>query len=231
MSVPNDSGGVATVCLTAQEAYLGIYLCDIRYPGTVDHDPLPLLRTLTAFGVTRVQFLCPRCSRSCGKLYLPPGEARFLCRTCHNLTYKSQQTRSRKQVKETPERQRERREWRAELLEEWARRQRLEETEARRSLAREGFGFDDDELGKSANDLASLRRPRGRPKEKRPYVRTFPFLTTARGSPQESLCMKCRDWREPMNPQPIILANRRAALRGTCPVCKSTMVTIIKAGS
>ncbi len=32
-----------------------------------------------------------RCGRRVGKLYLPPGEAYFACRECHQLTYQSQQ--------------------------------------------------------------------------------------------------------------------------------------------
>lgn len=44
-------------------------------------------------------FLCPvkdslgrrRCGRRIGKLHLPPGEAYFGCRDCHELTYQSWQ--------------------------------------------------------------------------------------------------------------------------------------------
>jgi len=41
----------------------------------------------------RYFLLCPGladpCDRRVGKLYLPPGEGRFACRHCHNLTYRS----------------------------------------------------------------------------------------------------------------------------------------------
>ena len=50
------------------------------------------------FGRPRWWFICPltvngrRCGRRVGKLYLPPRERLWGCRTCHNLTYKSSQT-------------------------------------------------------------------------------------------------------------------------------------------
>lgn len=41
----------------------------------------------------RFYFKCPGlddpCGRRVGKLFLPPGERRFACRACHNLTYRS----------------------------------------------------------------------------------------------------------------------------------------------
>ncbi len=48
----------------------------------------------TAGGV-RWWFVCPRCERQVGKLYLPPGETAYACRSCHELTYKSAQTAHR----------------------------------------------------------------------------------------------------------------------------------------
>ena len=50
------------------------------------------------FGRPRWWFICPltvngrRCGRRVGKLYLPPRERLWGCRTCHDLTYKSSQT-------------------------------------------------------------------------------------------------------------------------------------------
>jgi len=41
----------------------------------------------------RPWFICPECKQRAKKLYLPPGEAFFYCRTCHGLTYRSQQER------------------------------------------------------------------------------------------------------------------------------------------
>jgi hypothetical protein len=38
-------------------------------------------------------FLCPGCKHRARKLYLPLGEAAFLCRKCHNLGYGAQQSR------------------------------------------------------------------------------------------------------------------------------------------
>ena len=35
----------------------------------------------------------PHCSARCRKLYVPPGERNFACRSCHRLTYHSTQSR------------------------------------------------------------------------------------------------------------------------------------------
>lgn len=34
-------------------------------------------------------YACPACKRRAGVLHLPPGEAFFGCRTCHDLSYRS----------------------------------------------------------------------------------------------------------------------------------------------
>ena len=39
-------------------------------------------------------FVCPACQNRVGKLYLPSGEAVFLCRKCHDLAYRAQQMRA-----------------------------------------------------------------------------------------------------------------------------------------
>jgi hypothetical protein len=38
----------------------------------------------------RYWLLCPRCGRKVVNLYFPPYGHKYLCRSCHNLTYKSQ---------------------------------------------------------------------------------------------------------------------------------------------
>jgi hypothetical protein len=45
-------------------------------------------------GPGRWWFLCPRCGRRCGRLYLPAGAARVGCRRCFGLLYRSQFSRS-----------------------------------------------------------------------------------------------------------------------------------------
>ena len=39
-------------------------------------------------------FICPACQNRVGKLYLPSGNAVFLCRKCHDLGYRAQQLRA-----------------------------------------------------------------------------------------------------------------------------------------
>ncbi len=48
-------------------------------------------------------FICPACQNRVGKLYLPPGEAVFLCRKCHDLAYRAQQLRAFRKPKKTSE--------------------------------------------------------------------------------------------------------------------------------
>ncbi len=59
---------------------------------------IPLGTTRPNYGGLRWWFRCPlkapsgrRCGRRVGKLYLPPGEAYFACRECHELTYQCRQ--------------------------------------------------------------------------------------------------------------------------------------------
>lgn len=51
--------------------------------------PVWITRTECNFGGTRPWFRCPRCEKRLGKLYLPPDEAMFLCRHCHDFGYTS----------------------------------------------------------------------------------------------------------------------------------------------
>lgn len=46
-------------------------------------------------------FVCPACQNRVGKLYLPTGEAVFLCRKCHDLAYRAQQMRAFKKPEPT----------------------------------------------------------------------------------------------------------------------------------
>jgi hypothetical protein len=64
-----------------------------RSTGAVtDYDYyVPCEATPCHYGGCRWWFWCPSCSRRCRILYQPCDEAIFACRTCHNLTYSSQQ--------------------------------------------------------------------------------------------------------------------------------------------
>ncbi len=48
-------------------------------------------------------FVCPACQKRVGKLYLPFGEAVFLCRKCHDLAYRAQQLRAFKKPEKARE--------------------------------------------------------------------------------------------------------------------------------
>jgi hypothetical protein len=46
-------------------------------------------------GGFRPWLFCPKCSRRGTRLYMPPDEAQFLCRDCHDLTYQTSQAAKR----------------------------------------------------------------------------------------------------------------------------------------
>jgi hypothetical protein len=54
-------------------------------------EEIDLTSTPCHLGGVRYWFCCPQCARRVECLYLPHGEPRFLCRKCHDLTYKSAQ--------------------------------------------------------------------------------------------------------------------------------------------
>lgn len=84
-----DEQVIARVCVAAEEDCLYVPVVQTGYGATTRHETIELERAVTSFGVERVWFLCPHCLKTCRKLYLPPRETLFLCRTCHDLTYES----------------------------------------------------------------------------------------------------------------------------------------------
>lgn len=182
------------------------------------HGPVELTRTRTSFGAERVWFCCPLCGSRVRKLYLPPQGSNFGCRSCHSLSYASRQTRASGHSNRMT--------FRDKLA--------LFGLLTEHSLPAEtglDLSFDpflDDVLPGPAEKAATGPRPRGRPKEKRPYHRRTPFLTGKRPSERHGLCMRCRDYRELAEPQAVTLANGRSARKGTCPTCGATMILIVK---
>ena len=69
---------------------------------------------------------------------------------------------------------------------------------------------------------ATVKRPPGRPKLKRTYTRRKPLLVSEGKGDRQGYCVKCRDWRELQDPQPLTFSNGRPAIQGTCPVCGTT---------
>jgi hypothetical protein len=197
--------------------------------------PVPLVRTKAGFGGERVWFSCPACEKPVRKLYLPPGEERFLCRECHGLSYASRQRRVPAWEKALR---------RVEALERkladptLGSRRRLALNKASRAAL--DTLQETDVLADLRQPLralvakeppppvvvAAMRRGRGRPKEKRPYVRRRPFTASERHSPEEALCLRCRAFRVMIDPQPVVLPNARPARKGICPVCGATMCEI-----
>jgi Zn finger protein HypA/HybF involved in hydrogenase expression len=214
-------GQMATLHFVAADDHLEIVFLETPYVKTTERSYLELERTLTSFDAERVQFLCPRCFKPKAKLYLPPGQDQFRCRTCHNLSYKSRQSHP----SGLSERDVERILLQVQALKEEMERKRLQEAAATRRREKRLLA---PPAGSEESTEISAKRPRGRPKTKRSYERTRPFLTNAKSSPAESICLGCRAWRVAEGEVPVVLGNGRAALRGTCPVCKGVMVRIIK---
>jgi len=82
-------------------------------------------------------FICPACQKRVGKLYLPSGEAVFLCRKCHDLAYRAQQLRAFKK----PEKAREKMPKKRYTKEDWLREARafLEKMERKEKAVSSGF--------------------------------------------------------------------------------------------
>ncbi|MHB8869589.1 MAG: DUF5679 domain-containing protein [Thermoleophilia bacterium] len=195
-------------------------LCDQR-PWQV-----ALTRTRTSVGTERVWFLCPRCGRRVRKLYLPPGRSTFGCRSCHDLSSASRQTRT--SVGEGEMDTSETRDESGWLADRGSAEHRGQE---RVSAPRRDLG--PDPLPQvlppgPTEEAAPGPRPRGRPKKKRSYHRRVPFLSGERPSERHGLCLRCRDYRELRDPQTVTLTNGRSARTGTCPTCGATMVLIVK---
>jgi hypothetical protein len=200
----------------------------------------------------RLWFSCPVCHKRVGRLYLPPGRTMFLCRHCHNLTYESRQEEPniwRRARKQEPKLLRELRNprlgWKRQLkaarkLEKLTSELEKASLETERMAPPELIDFFED-LGlwrrreppqpKPAPEpgLIPERRPRGRPKEKRPYQRQKPFHESHRQTRAEAFCVKCRAYREPAEWALVTFRNGRPALQGRCPVCGSKMAKIITA--
>jgi hypothetical protein len=72
----------------------------IRGERIEDHIEITSIPSPLRSGRRRYFLLCPGladpCGRRVGKLYLPPGEGRFACRDCHNLTYRSSKKHDRR---------------------------------------------------------------------------------------------------------------------------------------
>jgi Zn finger protein HypA/HybF involved in hydrogenase expression len=210
--------GSTTLFFHAEDDYL--YLDRIERGTMVNqrHWPVELTHTRTSFGAERVWFYCPLCGRVVRKLYLPPGCFDFRCRSCHSLTYASQQTRAWGG-------------WKKMAFHDRLALRGLLTERSRREDAGLDLSFDpflDGILTGRGEKTASGPRPRGRPKEKRSYQRRTPFLSGERPSERHGLCMRCRDYRELAEPQAVTLANGRSARKGTCPTCGATMILIVK---
>jgi hypothetical protein len=67
-----------------------IYAVTDREGNRTDYDyEVSLVTTPCNFGGVRYWFCCPLCHRRVGVLYLAPGDVRFRCRHCNNLSYHS----------------------------------------------------------------------------------------------------------------------------------------------
>lgn len=62
--------------------------------GKPFHTVVRIVSTAPNYGGVRYWFECPQCERHCLAVYMPTyqGYTRFLCRHCHDLTYRSAQT-------------------------------------------------------------------------------------------------------------------------------------------
>jgi tRNA(Ile2) C34 agmatinyltransferase TiaS len=65
-------------------------ILDYQVNGRPMHETISCETTYQRVG-RRWWFLCPRCRRRMGVLYLPSGRSAFRCRDCYHLRYRSQE--------------------------------------------------------------------------------------------------------------------------------------------
>ena len=241
---------IASIRWQVEDAdYLHLLYTETSGDGkSIDHsDWLWLERTPASLGGERVWFACPWCEKRVRKLYLPPSGQLFLCGGCHRLSYRSRQRRTspgerehqlEKELLALPP---EGKPWRRKLREIEHVQDSLPYIESFQKLflrppkRRPGRPSKRDarERAKAEREAAkeaTVKRPPGRPRLKRTYTRRKPLLVSKRKGDGEGYCVKCRDWRELQDPQPVTFKNGRPALQGTCPVCATKVARIVKAG-
>jgi len=195
---------------------------------------------------SRVYWVCPGCHRRAQKLFM--GGETFRCRRCYDLSYKTRQERGNRGLwlyAKAGELDRQLEalghppvgDWRAwkrwrKLLTERARISERLLDDLRRFGAdceRRGISFADAELPLPPPEPPA-QRPRGRPKEKRAYVRRAPLPElTPVTSDRSAYCVKCRDRRRLKWARLVTLASGRPALRGRCAVCGTKVARILNA--
>ncbi len=69
---------------------INVSFCDDTGRPTCPNQWVHMVKTMTQFGGYRHWFLCPYCRKKYAKLWNRPGDTKFACRKCYNLTYRSQ---------------------------------------------------------------------------------------------------------------------------------------------
>ena len=184
-------------------------------------------------------------------LYAPihHGGSRFLCRTCHGLSYRSRQEHKPRfaQLMDRLERLQTRL-WRApadaESLIEQARQLRTQfEDYTQRHRGRPNAKLRGRPGRPSKRQLrervaqaraqhiaaqeARPKRPRAHPKTKRPYTRRQLLELSPPASDGEAFCVRCRDRRLLNDTLTVTLSNGRVARRGTCSTCGTRLCRLL----
>ncbi|MHC4329128.1 MAG: hypothetical protein ACYSWW_13525 [Planctomycetota bacterium] len=90
----SQTGRESTVCVEVHiidEAHVSLKYVQIGQNGQqtdCSHD-IGLVTTPCNYGGVRYWFTCPTCLERVAFIYLAPGDNRFRCRLCNNLTYRS----------------------------------------------------------------------------------------------------------------------------------------------
>jgi Domain of unknown function (DUF5679) len=229
---------------------------DTHYHGrqryAIDYEP-----TDSAVGGERCFWLCPnrRCWRRTTVLYRPIGGAYFLCRQCWGLAYRTQtESKSDRYWRQYLALIEELENPRIRLPRLLEIRRTLQpaflraagpgdaflarcesQFESRPSVSvRRGPGRPSKAgrraIEKSAREFEASRRPKrplGRPKTKRAYVRVKPIVLSERTSEMQAWCPRCRDRRDLENPKSVTFRNGRPAMQGNCSTCGTKTARII----
>ena len=91
-SLTGKEGSIGlTIDMTAEEPYARFnYTTTNKSGDSTEHEYRAyLINTNCNYGGIRWWFACPGCGRRVGVLYMVPGNNRFFCRHCNNLSYHS----------------------------------------------------------------------------------------------------------------------------------------------
>jgi hypothetical protein len=237
---PEKAGGLPAMSMQVSYTFTNPYTLESRKVGS----SIPVVPDSRG----RLRFLCPHCSRRCGKLYLPAWGWEFWCRLCHGLHYRKALSRNPfVRVVELWElatmmiaRGLDGRTWFARELasimaelraamrgEKLSRREKRRLEEQREGAEAMGLlaewcraQFEDREFVFPSPFVSPLYREADR-------LRRSSRMRCGLLGEGQALCLRCHARRKMTDAEPFAMKSGRRAVRGKCASCGATVVRII----